>query len=273
MSEVIIMEKQMPRSIVRLAHGRLSYLESGSGTPVLFLHGLNGNGSSWVDQLSALSSSMKMWAWDAPGYGESDVAGDSVTDLAQVAIEFLTVCNTGPVNVVGHSMGGLVAMKIAIMRPDLVNRLILSCTHPGHGLSDNEGANERYQRRLRELEELPRQVYGRRRAKGMLPEGTSEEVFQKVAEIAAEARPEGVVNAAWAIQTANLIPELAKIKAPTLVITCDQDSVAPLKKAEPLLEHIPDIHHLELRGLGHAPYIEDARRYNAAISDFLLGAS
>jgi pimeloyl-ACP methyl ester carboxylesterase len=265
------MEQQMSRSIVRLAHGRLSYLENGSGAPVLFLHGLNGNGASWVDQLSALAPSMKMWAWDAPGYGDSDVAGNSVEDLARVAIEFLTACDTGPVNLVGHSMGGLVAMKIAILKPELVKRLILSCTHPGHGLSDSEGANERYQRRLRELEELPKDEYGRRRATGMLPDNTSETVFQKVANIAAESRPEGVVNAAWAIQTANLVPELAQITAPTLVITCDKDSVAPLKKAQPLLDHIPDVRHLEFRGLGHAPYFEDAGRYNAAVSDFLIG--
>jgi pimeloyl-ACP methyl ester carboxylesterase len=271
MSEVTIMDKQMPRSIIRLSHGRLSYLENGSGEPVLFLHGLNGNGSSWGDQLAGLAVSLKMWAWDAPGYGESDVAGDSITDLAMVAIEFLENCHSGPVNVVGHSMGGLVAMKIAILKPELVKRLILSCTHPGHGLSPTNGANERYQRRLRELEELPRQEYGRRRAKGMLPDDTSPALFQKVADIAAESRPEGVTNAAWAIQTANLIPELENILAPTLVITCDKDSVAPLAKAQPLLDHIADVRHLELRGLGHAPYIEDARRYNAAVSDFLLG--
>lgn len=263
------MDKQMPRSIIRMSHGRISYLENGNGEPVLFLHGLNGNGSSWVDQLSALAPSMKMWAWDAPGYGESDVAGDSVTALAQVAIEFLSHCHQGPINLVGHSMGGLVAMKIAILKPDLVSRLILSCTHPGHGLTD--GANERYQRRLRELEELPKAEYGRRRAMGMLPEGTDNTIFQRVAEIAAESRQEGVANAALAIQTANLIPELARIQAPTQVITCDRDSVAPLKKAQPLLDHIPNVHHLELKGLGHAPYLEDAKKFNAAVSSFLLG--
>ncbi|TGN40209.1 alpha/beta fold hydrolase [Marinobacter confluentis] len=271
MSEVTIMDNQMPRSIIRLSHGRLSYLENGSGEPVLFLHGLNGNGSSWVGQLTALAPSLKMWAWDAPGYGESDVAGDSVADLAQVAIEFLASCHSGPVNIVGHSMGGLVAMKIAILKPGLVKRLILSCTHPGHGLSPSDGANERYQRRLRELEELPKMEYGRRRAKGMLPANTSEALFQKVASIAAESRPEGVVNAAWAIQTANLVPELDQIQAPTLVITCDKDAVAPLAKAQPLLDNIGNVRHLELRGLGHAPYIEDPRRFNAAVSDFLLG--
>ena len=182
------MEQQMPRSVVRLAHGRLSYLENGSGTPVLFLHGLNGNGSSWADQLSELALKMKMWAWDAPGYGESDVAGDSVTDLARVAIEFLETRDSGPVSLVGHSMGGLVAMKVAILRPELVRRLVLSCTHPGHGLTD--GANDRYQRRLRELEELPKEEYGRRRAKGMLPDTTPEALFRRVAAIAAESEVE-----------------------------------------------------------------------------------
>lgn len=271
MSNVSSMDTNTPRSIIHLGHGRLSYMENGEGKPVLFLHGLNGNGSSWQDQLHALAPSMKVWAWDAPGYGVSDPGGNSVTELALVAIEFLKSRASEPVNIVGHSMGGLVAMKIAILEPGLVNRLVLSCTHPGHGLSESEGANERYQRRLRELKELPKEEYGQKRAKGMLPDGTDDAVFQKVAEIAAESRVEGMANAAWAIQTANLAPELSRIKAPTLVITCDKDSVAPLKKAQPLLDRIADVRHLELKGLGHAPYIEDPVRYNAALSDFLLG--
>lgn len=262
-----------PRFGVNLDHGWVSFLESGEGEPVIFLHGLNGNASSWQDQLSELAPRMKMIAWDAPGYGKSDAAGTTVEALGRVAIEFTRRVWPGPVNVVGHSMGGLVAMKMAVLEPGLVKRLVLSCTHPGHGLSQSGGANERYRRRLEELRELPPEVYGERRAKGMLPEGTSEEVFRKVARIAAESRSEGVANAAWAIQTEDLTPELAKIQAPTLVITCDQDKVAPLKKAEPLLETIPDVRHLELSGLGHAPYIEDAGRYNSALSEFLLGGS
>lgn len=271
MSNLSSMDTRKSRSTIDLTNGRVSFMENGEGVPVLFLHGLNGNGSSWQDQLSALSSTMKMWAWDAPGYGESDLAGNSVTSLAHVAIEFLRSRTSKPANIVGHSMGGLVAMKMSVLAPELVNRLVLSCTHPGHGLADSQGANERYQRRLKELRELPKAEYGQRRAKGMLPDGTDKVVFQKVADIAAESRPEGVANAAWAIQTANLVPELGQITAPTLVITCDKDSVAPLKKAQPLLDNIPDVRHLELRGLGHAPYIEDPLRYNSALSDFLLG--
>ncbi|MEX0605617.1 MAG: alpha/beta hydrolase [Marinobacter sp.] len=263
--------KAAPRFGVNLDHGWVSYLENGTGEPVLFLHGLNGNASSWQDQLSVLASGMKMIAWDAPGYGKSDVAGNTVEALARVAIEFTKRIWSEPVNVVGHSMGGLVAMKMAALDPALVKRLVLSCTHPGHGLSQSGGANERYRRRLEELRDLPPEVYGEWRAKGMLPDGTSDIIFGKVAKIAAESRSEGVANAAWAIQTEDLKPELTRIQAPTLVITCDQDKVAPLHKAEPLLARIPNVRHLELSGLGHAPYIEDAGRYNAAISGFLLG--
>ncbi len=264
------MDNGIARSIVNLEHGRISFFETGEGTPVFFLHGLNGNGASWQDQFRTLSGQFRMWAWDAPGYGLSDVVGDTVTALAQAALAFLRSQTDVPVHVVGHSMGGLVAMKMAAMAPEKVKRLVLSCTHPGHGLAQNEGANQRYQRRLRELEELSAEEYGQRRAKGMLPEGTAPDIVHKVARVAAESRPEGMANAAWAIQTANLVPDLGAIQAKTLVITCDEDRVAPLSKAQPLLDHIQDVQHRSLEGLGHAPYMEDVARYNSVLREFLV---
>ncbi|WP_185266444.1 alpha/beta fold hydrolase [Halopseudomonas xiamenensis] len=260
------------RSSTMLKHGRISYLERGAGEPLVLLHGINGNASSWELQLDTFSATRRVIAWDAPGYVDSDVAGDDLTDLARVAIAFIRQVTDVPVTLAGHSMGGLVAMKVAIMEPALVKRLVLSCTHPGHALDRNGEADERYKRRLDELRNQPPEVYGERRARGMLPAGTAAAVFQRIADIAAQSRLEGVAAAAWAIQTADLKPELARIQAPTLVITCDQDTVAPLAKAQPLLDLIPDVRHVALSGLGHAPYLEDPRRFNAVLADFLASA-
>ena len=258
------------RQRIDLSQGTLSYLRAGNGPPVLFFHGLNGNAESWRRQLDGLAGSLEMWAWDAPGYGDSDPGGDGLDDLAAAALAFIERVTAGPVHLVGHSMGGLVAMAVALRAPRRVQRLVLSCTHPGHGLSGADAADERYRRRLRELDELPSAEYGARRARGMLPEGTDPAVLAEVARIAAGARAEGLGAAALAIQRANLQPELHRIQAPTLVITADRDRVAPLAKARPLLEGIPQARHQVLEGLGHAPYIEDSARYNALLADFLL---
>lgn len=260
------------RSSVMLEHGRISYLGRGEGEPMVLLHGINGNASSWEPQLETFSANGRVIAWDAPGYGGSDVVGDDLADLARAAIAFIRRVAVVPVTLVGHSMGGLVAMKVAILAPSLVKRLVLSCTHPGHALSRQGEADERYKRRLDELSNLSPQEYGQRRAKGMLPAGTAAAVSQRVADIAAESRLEGVTAAAWAIQTADLKPELVRIQVPTLVITCDQDTVAPLTKAQPLLASIPDVRHVALSGLGHAPYLEDPHRFNAALAAFLASA-
>lgn len=258
------------RQRIRLSHGTLSYLHKGDGPPVVFFHGLNGNAESWLRQLDGLAGSLEMWAWDAPGYGDSDPGGDQLDNLAAAALAFIERVKTGPVHLVGHSMGGLVAMAVAVRAPERVRRLVLSCTHPGHGLSGADAADERYRRRLRELSELPPAEYGARRARGMLPEGTDPMVVAEVARIAAAARAEGMAAAALAIQRANLQAELPRIQAPTLVLTADRDRVAPLAKARPLLDGIADVRHRVLEGLGHAPYIEDSAAYNALLADFLL---
>ncbi|MBF5056855.1 alpha/beta hydrolase fold protein [Alcanivorax sp. 521-1] len=257
------------RQTVRLRQGTLSYLHAGRGAPVVFFHGLNGNAESWRRQLDGLAGELSMWAWDAPGYGASDAGGEHLDDLADAAIEFIERVAPGPVSLVGHSMGGLVALRVALRDPARVDRLVLSCTHAGHGLNGADAADQRYRRRLGELRELPPSEYGARRARGMLPESAGAAVFDEVARIAAASRPEGMGRAALAIQRANLQPELGRVKAPTLVITADHDRVAPLAKAQPLLDGIPDARHRVLEGLGHAPYIEDSGRYNTLLRDFL----
>jgi len=266
-----------PRKAVRLPGGqRLSFIEcgpvdhGGSCPTVLLLHGINGNATSWLPQLKALAPQLRMIAWDAPGYGCSEPAVDSIAGMARAALEFAAAIGTGPLAVVGHSMGGLVAMQMAIQQPSMVSRLVLSCTHPGHGQTGSTAPGTRYAKRLEELKHLPSASYGERRAAGMLPPDTAPEIFRAIAAIAAESRLAGVTASAHAVQTANLRAELKWITAPALVITCGLDRVTPLALSKPLLEQLPDVRHHRLQGLGHAPYYEDPERFNDAILPFLL---
>jgi pimeloyl-ACP methyl ester carboxylesterase len=83
-------------------------------------------------------------------------------------------------------------------------------------------------------------------------------------------RPEGIAAAIRAIESADLRPHLATINLPTLVVTCERDRVVSQDRVSPLLERLPDVRHVRLPGLGHAPYYENPERYNAGIMPFLL---
>ncbi|MGI9378294.1 MAG: alpha/beta fold hydrolase, partial [Methyloligellaceae bacterium] len=117
-----------PQQTVALLNGTLSFRETGTGDPIVFLHGLNGNSGSWEKQFEQLVDKFRILAWDAPGYGQSSLQDPDVDRYVEVAAEWLQGRDAGQATVVGHSMGGVVAARLAINHPQLVRRLVLSCS-------------------------------------------------------------------------------------------------------------------------------------------------
>ncbi len=258
-----------PLQTAELAHGRLSYRTVGEGPAVIFLHGLLGNSRSWVKQFAPFSQSHRVVAWDAPGFGGSDVTEPSVDLFADALGGLMDALACRSAVLVGHSMGGVVAARLAAARPALVSGLVLSCSHAGYGEPVDSPRSQKLEGRLRELEELGSEEYGRVRAKGMAAPGASAEVLDLAARIAAEARPEGMIASTRMLQLADNRPVLPRLSMPRLVINGAQDPVVqPRLKAE-LLALTPSAQHVEIPGVGHAPYLEDAGVYNAIIGEFL----
>src|SRR5438128_7371377 len=81
---------------------------------------------SWVRQLQELGGALRMVALDLPGHGESDPApAASVEAHAAAVADFLCALERGPSVVIGHSLGGSIAIALAARRPDLVRGLVL----------------------------------------------------------------------------------------------------------------------------------------------------
>lgn len=254
---------------VKLAGGVVSYCEAGRGSSILFLHGLNGGATSWSEQFAALSGRHRVIAWDAPGYGRSDAIEPSVDAYASAAANLISALAAAPAAVVGHSMGGIVAAKLARLRPDLVNRLILSCTHWGHGLPVGASLPSSYVRRLDEHRGNTPSEYGRIRAGTMLPPGASQEVLARVARIAAEVPLAGLESAMFMMNAADNRALFAELAMPILIIDADADPVVTPDRAAAFAALIPQAERVTLRKVGHAPYLEDPKAYSRALERFL----
>ncbi len=113
---------------VDVAGRRIRYLRrGGGGEPVLLLHGFGGDLGNWLFNHEALAERRAVYALDLPGHGEStkDVGAGTLEELAAVASAFLETVGVRAAHLVGHSMGGAVAMAMAAAAPERVRSLAL----------------------------------------------------------------------------------------------------------------------------------------------------
>ncbi|MGW3010959.1 alpha/beta fold hydrolase [Streptomyces sp. NPDC001219] len=96
--------------------------------PALYVHGLGGSSQNWSDLMPLLADRVDGEAVDLPGFGQSPPPADgnySVSAQARAVIRFLDAAGRGPVHLIGNSMGGAAATRVAAVRPDLVRTLTL----------------------------------------------------------------------------------------------------------------------------------------------------
>jgi pimeloyl-ACP methyl ester carboxylesterase len=103
----------------------LATIDTGSGHPVLLLHGQPGSKASWAPVIDSLASDFRVLAPDRPGYGDTEGGALGLAGNADVMAEFLRCRGAAPATVVGHSWSGGVAVLLALRHPDTVRSLVL----------------------------------------------------------------------------------------------------------------------------------------------------
>lgn len=109
---------------------RLRVSEAGDGPPVLFLHGLFADRTTWGRVMGGLSDRFRLIAPDLPGFGESEKPpasrfGYGVDAFSEAICDLYAALEVGRAAVVGHGLGGGVALALAARHPELVSRLVL----------------------------------------------------------------------------------------------------------------------------------------------------
>jgi pimeloyl-ACP methyl ester carboxylesterase len=113
---------------VATRRGRLSSVEAGAGPPVLAIHGLGATKGSFVPTVAALADRFRVLALDLPGFGDSQKPLGAAYDpgfFASACLGLLDALELDRVHVIGNSLGGRVALELALRRPDRVARVAL----------------------------------------------------------------------------------------------------------------------------------------------------
>ena len=247
------------------------YLKNKNKKTIVFLHGYNGNSKSWAYQFKFFKHNYSLISFDFPGFGKSDDMKDpdmfKVSDLIIRALENLKIREY---YIIGHSMGGMLAQILSINKNASIIKMVLSCTHKGYSMKYKKPLREPYNKRLHERHKLSDVEYGKLRISKMLPGLQDKEIFDFLCLISRETSSEAIVCGGSSMQILDTTDVLSKIKIPCLILTGSDDIVVSKEKSLFLYNSIKNALHTEIKGVGHAPYCENAMEFNEKINSFLL---
>ena len=253
-----------------IAVGTVAHRSSGTGPPVLFLHGLGGSATAWEPQLADLDDTFRCIAWDLPGYGDSDpIVPLTFAAIADAVVRLLDELAIDRADVVGLSFGGQQALHLALDHPDRVRRLVLADTSARFG---DDGTDVAQWKRLR-LDPLDAGATPAEMAPAVIdaiaaPGFTGRERERTIAAFA-RIPPDGLRAAVECLPTHDVSDRLGEITAPTLVVVGELDEETPVAYAEALVAGIP---HAELRviaGAGHLTPAEAPDEFSTLVREFL----
>ena len=119
----------MTSTTLRLSENgaRVALCRAGAGKPLVLLHGVGMSSGAWASQLDDLARDHDAIAPDLPGHGGSDrlQGGRALPDYVEWCAQVLRALDLGPVSLVGHSMGALIAGGVAVLHPELVSRVAM----------------------------------------------------------------------------------------------------------------------------------------------------
>jgi pyruvate dehydrogenase E2 component (dihydrolipoamide acetyltransferase) len=248
---------------------RIRYLKQGQGgRPAVLIHGFAGSLDNWLFNHAPLAKQRSVYALDLPGHGQSskDVGEGSLEMLIGTLHDWLQVLELPPVHLVGHSLGGAVALGMALQYPDRV----LSCTliasaalGPEIDVDYIEGVVEAHRRKqlkpwLERLFADPKRVT-RQLVDDLLKFKRLDGVREALGRIAENF----IVNG---VQAVIFRSQLDQLRPPTQVIWGGQDQIIPPSHAVGL----PDLVVVEkLEDCGHMLQMEAAREVNQLVLSFL----
>ena len=233
---------------------RTYYEVTGTGTPLLLLHGGMCTAETWDAQTAALAEHYRVYVPERPGHGRTaDIAGAiTYENMAGHTIALIDALGIGAAHLAGWSDGALVALLIALRRPGLVRKLVLIDQFVTLG-----GARPGYLPLMRSFsaEQAPPflvDLYG-----ALSPDGAEHfpVVFGKLHEM-------------WAGETGIDLTDLVRVTAPTLVLVGD-DGTMRVEDAAAVQRALPDAQLAVVPGTSHGLPLEKPHVVSRLVLDFL----
>ena len=250
---------------------------SGSGPPVLFVHGLGGRWQNWLENIPRIAARRRVVAFDLPGFGRSQLptAAISIPRYAAALERLCELLDLESVVVVGNSMGGAIAAEAALRFPERVSRLVL--VSAAVSITDFNPAPAAAL--LAAVARTPlgtpdgvRAILGRRRARHLafatVVRHPSRISTDMLCELLGGRGSAGLAGAMGAMTSHDLRGELSAIAQPVLIVHGRDDMLVPVADAAWLGRQLPHAQLEVFEDTGHLPMLERPVRFNDLLESF-----
>ena len=246
---------------------RIHYSTAGKGRPLVLLHGMGSSGQDWLPVAPELARHHHLILIDLRGHGQSSLSHHhdySVRSMAADVWKVVDELGLDSVSMLGLSLGGCVTIQSAILHPGRLEKIILVNTFAkmrSKGVWDWWAKMKRLVIAVQGMDKLAWYV-----ASGLF----QDEALRKIAYEELRHNDLGVILRTMAgLSRMNLLKDLPRISAPTLVLIGDRDKTVPPRCAEDLLAGIPNARLEIIPDAGHALPYDQPEKFTQAVLNFL----
>ena len=236
------------------------WLERGSGEALILLHGLMGQMHHWDAVLDNLAGGRRGIALDLPVFPRRPMEA-SLDALARHVIDFMDALEIPRAVVGGNSLGGHVALRVALEHGERVSGIVLTGSSGLFERGFSSGVPHRPDRRW--VREKMEEVFFDR---SLVTEGWVDEAHRVVTTPTSALR---VLRLARDARRDNLEARLGRIRVPALLVWGRDDRITPLDVGERFRDLIPEARLVCLPRCGHAPMLEHPERFAQVVDDWL----
>ena len=217
----------------------------------MLLHGFGVSGYIWQRALPYLIQRRQVFVIDLPGHGRSKLTHPwCLREVAPLLASWLRQMALPPIALVGHSMGGAIALHLAAHTPELVERLVLV-----------DAAGMPFQASL--------PVLATRSVRSMLQPGEGGYPWPLVSDILRRPRLRLLYQTAQQLTSCDFRAEMATITIPTLILWGARDPLLPLEMGKALSMALPHATFITLPNCGHRPPLSQPELFSQLVLEFL----
>ena len=254
---------------------RLHVESVGAGAPLVLLHGWGMHGGLFAPVLPALAQRRRVHVVDLPGHGYSAPLAPLTLEGIAGELDAAFAHESEPLDVLGWSLGGAVALHFTATRRRRVARLVLVATTPSfvvrvgwpHAMEPRTlamfGDELRVAHRLTLQRFLTLQVQGSEAGRATLAT-LRHELFARAAPSSAT-----LSSVLRILADTDLREDVRTIAAPTLVVTGERDALTPAAAGAWLAHAMPNARHVDIPGAAHAPFLSHRDAFTGAVTSFL----